>query len=210
MGARLMAIVAEDDRGRVYLAPTAEHEAAAREAKPEWTPDGDVPARLTGGTCVPYGITKWGDLFTPRQLTALTTFSDLVGEAMARIRADARAAGFGLSLAEGLGPSLAEGLPTTRRCAPAARAQARMRRRWGCIWRLLLMKVADRGSSLGRWDPTPTQSGIINTFSRQALPMTFQFRRARTRCSCIVSFPVNAAGVNWSVEELDGKCLGSA
>ena len=70
-----------------------------------------------------------------------------------------------------------------------------------------LNKVVDRGSSLGRWDPTPTQSGIINTFSRQALPMTFQFRRARTRCSCIVSFPVNAAGVNWGVEELDGKWL---
>ena len=28
MGARMMAIVAEGDRGRVYLAPTAEHEAA--------------------------------------------------------------------------------------------------------------------------------------------------------------------------------------
>ena len=38
-----------------------------------------------------------------------------------------------------------------------------------------LDKVADRGSSLGRWDPTPTQSGIINTFSRQALPMTWDF-----------------------------------
>jgi putative DNA methylase len=38
-----------------------------------------------------------------------------------------------------------------------------------------LSKVADRGSSLGRWDPTPTQSGIINSFSRQALPMTWDF-----------------------------------
>ena len=39
MGARLMAIVAEGERGRVYLAPTPEHEAAARKAKPEWKPD---------------------------------------------------------------------------------------------------------------------------------------------------------------------------
>ena len=38
-----------------------------------------------------------------------------------------------------------------------------------------LDKVADRGSTLDRWDPTPTQSGIINTFSRQALPMTWDF-----------------------------------
>ena len=65
MGARLMAIVAEGERGRVYLAPPSEHEERAREAQPEWRPDGDVPARLTGSTCVPYGLTTWGDLFTP-------------------------------------------------------------------------------------------------------------------------------------------------
>ena len=88
MGARLMAIVAEGERGRVYLAPTPEHEAVAREPMPEWRPDGDVPARLTGGTCVPYGLTTWGDLFTLRQLVALTTFSDLVAEAMERVKRD--------------------------------------------------------------------------------------------------------------------------
>ena len=88
MGARLMAIVTEGDRGRVYLAPTVEQETAARKAAPEWRPEGDVPTRLTGGTCVPYGLTTWGDLFTPRQLAALTTFSDLVQEAIARIKQD--------------------------------------------------------------------------------------------------------------------------
>jgi putative DNA methylase len=93
MGARLMATVAEGERGRVYLSPTAEHEAAARKARPAWRPEGEVPARLTGGTCVPYGLRTWGDLFTDRQLVALTTFSDLVGEAMARVRKDALAAG---------------------------------------------------------------------------------------------------------------------
>ena len=74
---------------RVYLAPTAEHEEIAGQAIPEWQPDGDVPARLTGGTCVPYGLTTWGDLFTPRQLVALTTFSDLAGEATTRVLRDA-------------------------------------------------------------------------------------------------------------------------
>ncbi len=93
MGARLMAIVAEGDRGRVYLAPIAEHEAAAIKAKAEWRPEGDVPPRLTGGTCVPYGLRTWGDLFTPRQLVALTTFSDLVGEAMKHVHRDALASG---------------------------------------------------------------------------------------------------------------------
>ena len=68
VGARLMAIVAEGDRGRVYLAPTTEHEETARSAVPDWRPEGDVPARLTGGTCVPYGLSTWSDLFTRRQL----------------------------------------------------------------------------------------------------------------------------------------------
>ena len=88
MGARLMAIVAEGNRGRVYLAPTAEHEAVAGKAAPEWRPEVSVPERLTGGTCYGYGLTTFGDLFTPRQLVALTTFSDLVAEAMAQVEED--------------------------------------------------------------------------------------------------------------------------
>ncbi len=93
MGARLMAIVAEGERGRVYLPPTAEHEVISGQARPDWRPEGLVPARLTGGTCVPYGLRTWGDLFTPRQLVALTTFSDLVQETREAIRRDAAAAG---------------------------------------------------------------------------------------------------------------------
>lgn len=93
MGARLMAIVAEGQRGRVYLAPTSEHEAAAQRAKSEWKPEGEIARRMTGGNCTPYGLTTWGDLFTPRQLVALTTFSDLVGEAMQHVRRAALAAG---------------------------------------------------------------------------------------------------------------------
>ena len=93
MSARLMAIVAEGPRGRVYFAPTPEHEAAALKARPAWKPEGDIATRMTGGNCTPYGLTTWGDLFTPRQLVALTTFSDLVGEAIERIKHDAIVSG---------------------------------------------------------------------------------------------------------------------
>ena len=93
MGQRLMAIVAEGARGRVYLAPSAEHEAIAQSAQPEWKPETDLPARALGFRIQEYGMTKWADLFTPRQLVALTTFSDLVGEVTARVKADALAAG---------------------------------------------------------------------------------------------------------------------
>ena len=88
MGARLMAIVAEGDRGRVYLAPTPEHEAAALKAKPEWKPEVEIchwPGRTN---VVEYGLTQFADLFTPRQLVALTTFSDLVQEARERVLKD--------------------------------------------------------------------------------------------------------------------------
>ena len=114
MGARLMSIVAEGDRGRVYLAPTPEHEERAREAEPEWRPDGDVPARLTGGTCVPYGLTTWGDLFTPRQLVALTTFSDLVTEAIARVKQDILGTRASRPHEQSVGQPLAAQIPCTQ------------------------------------------------------------------------------------------------
>ncbi|OYT69000.1 MAG: hypothetical protein CFK52_14190, partial [Chloracidobacterium sp. CP2_5A] len=89
MGARLMAIVAEGERGRVYLPPTPEHETAAQQAKPEWKPDQPMnrdTRDLVSGRG--YGFFTWADLFTPRQLVALTTFADLVQEAMARVKRD--------------------------------------------------------------------------------------------------------------------------
>ena len=89
MNARLMAIVAEGDRSRVYLPPTAEHEAAALAAAPKRRPDSALPEKALGFRVQQYGMTQWADLFTERQLTALTTLSDLVGEARAQAHQDA-------------------------------------------------------------------------------------------------------------------------
>ena len=89
MRARLMAIVAEGERGRVYLAPTTEHDAAARQARPDWRPDVFLPVNPRDFKTPNYGLTTFADLFTPRQLVALTTFSDLVTEARARVERDA-------------------------------------------------------------------------------------------------------------------------
>ena len=93
MGVRLLAIVAEGKRGRVYLAPTANAEDIAQSAKPTWQPDVEFFQQALGFRIGNYGMTKWSDLFTPRQLVGLTTFSDLVNEARIRIRQDAFAAG---------------------------------------------------------------------------------------------------------------------
>ena len=83
MGARLMAVVAEGKRGRVYLDPTEEMEEAARQAEPAWRPDAELPHNPRDFKTPNYGMTTFAALFTPRQLAALTTFSDLVAEARA-------------------------------------------------------------------------------------------------------------------------------
>ena len=93
MGARLMAIVAEGDRVRVYLAPTTEHDTAARQARPDWRPDVDLPVNPRDFKTPNYGLVTFSDLFTTRQLVALTTFSDLVTEARARVERDTIVAG---------------------------------------------------------------------------------------------------------------------
>ncbi|MCZ2341130.1 MAG: DUF1156 domain-containing protein [Bacteroidales bacterium] len=89
MGQKLMAIVAEGTRGRVYLSPTPEHEAIAATAQPEWKPENALPDNPRDFKTPNYGMMTFGDLFTPRQLVALTTFSDLVSEARERIYHDA-------------------------------------------------------------------------------------------------------------------------
>jgi putative DNA methylase len=167
---RLMAVVAEGDRGRVYLPPTATPDAGSLrtteyatvgEARSSFLA-GSTPTRamITGGVCSAYGLSTWGHLFTPRQLVALTTFSDLVQEARAKVKHDAIATG----LPDNGNPLAAGGAGAT------AYADA-----LSVYLAFALDKCADRGCSLGRWDPTPTQSGIINAFSRQALPMTWDF-----------------------------------
>lgn len=97
MGERLMAIVAEGAKGRVYLSPLPEHEAIARKVLPPEAPelDQELPNNPRDFKTPNYGMARWKDLFTPRQLVALTTFSDLVGKAREKVLADAKAHWFG-------------------------------------------------------------------------------------------------------------------
>jgi putative DNA methylase len=160
MGATLMAVVVEGPRGRLYIPPPHDAERIAREIQPQSRPDVPLPNDPRNFWTVDYGLTTYADLFTPRQIAALCTFSELVSESRRRIAAHALAAG--LSSDE-------RGLNAQGNGA-VAYAEA-----VSIYLAFALDKVADRGSSLGRWDPTPTQSGIINTFSRQSLPMTWDF-----------------------------------
>lgn len=88
IGQQLMATVAEGNRRRVYLAPTQEQVAAAEVERPADLPDASIPPQAPSFRVQAYGMTKWVDLYTNRQLAVLTTFSDLVGEARERVVTD--------------------------------------------------------------------------------------------------------------------------
>ncbi len=85
MGAQLIAIVAEGEHGRVYLPASDEHAQAASVDKPENLPSLPLPEAALGFSVQLYGLTDFNQLFTNRQLTALTTFQDLIDEATAEI-----------------------------------------------------------------------------------------------------------------------------
>ena len=80
MGQQLTAIVAEGDRKRLFLSPDAGHTNVAMSARPSWRPSGNLPGQARSISVQIYGFTQWNQLFTDRQLTALTTFSDLLTE----------------------------------------------------------------------------------------------------------------------------------
>lgn len=165
MGARLMAIVAEGERRRVYLAPTPEMEAIALTAQPPWKPEVAMPDNPRWFSPPLYGLKTYGDLFTPRQLVVLTTFSDLVQEARERVKRDALAAGMpDPSAGSGkAGSPLRDGGIGATAYADAV----------GVYLGLAISRWTDLFSSLSSWNNT--NANIKNLFSRQAIPMVWDF-----------------------------------
>jgi len=86
MGQQLMALVAEGQRSRIYLAPSDSHEVIATSAVPTWKPEQRIPSPNHDVDRLPmYGMYTWGDAFSARQLTALVTFSDLLQQAKDKV-----------------------------------------------------------------------------------------------------------------------------
>ena len=161
MGQRLMAIVGEGVRGRIYFSSSGEHQAMAEQADPKdaavmiHVPLANDPRNLW---CLQYGLTHFDQLFTPRQLVALTTFSDLVGEVRKRIRLDAVAAKLpnddvGLEAAGTGSSAYAEGISVYLTMA--------------------LSKATVNLVTQVRWRAGEGKSAPA--FSRQALPMVWDF-----------------------------------
>ena len=159
MGAKLMAVVAQGERERVYLDPSEKESAVAKGVRADWKPE----VRLEGKTRVNvsnYGIDTFGDLFTPRQLVALTTFSDLVGEAMSVIQRDAVAAGL---------PD--DDIPL-RDGGTGARAYGEA---VAVYLAFTVDKCADYWNTIATWMPRGT---VGHLFSKQAIPITWDYPEA--------------------------------
>jgi putative DNA methylase len=175
MGARLMAIVAEGERGRVYLSPTAVMEASAKQAEPSWKPD--APSRGTWASNAQgrrYGFQVFGDYFTSRQLVVLTTLSDLVHGAREQVTHDA----------------VDGGRPEDNRAldgggmAATAYADA-----LSVYLAFAVDRAGDYGSAVCSWHNGPKMQALRNTFSRQAISMVWDFAEGN---------PFSDSSGNWS------------
>jgi putative DNA methylase len=197
MAARLMAIVVEGDRERMYLSPTAEAEAIAESAQPGDVPETALPEKALGFRVQEYGMTKWRDLFTARQLVALTTFSDLVKGARELVIRDAHLAGRpedGIALAVGGTGALAY--------ADAVAAYLG----------LTSSKAARFTTTLSTWRPDETK--LSRAFTRNDIAMTWDFAEtnpfsgtggdlsglADGTASVLVALPARSLGLSWSAD----------
>jgi putative DNA methylase len=177
IGARLMAVVVEGDQGRLYLPPVAEHETAAQCEPVADPPVQELPKEGGGGRtnfwCVLYGLRRLADLFTPRQLVALTTFSDLVEESRRRVKRDALAAG----LSDDPMP-LRDGGTGATAYADAV----------GVYLAFAVSKMSNIGSSIASW--MSDRGAFRETFARQGIPMTWDFAEANTFADTGGSFSI--------------------
>lgn len=161
MGTQLCAVVAEGKNGRIYLPIDTVQYTASCVERPENYPDALLPHNPRDFKTPNYGMTHFSDLFTPRQLTALTTFSALVAEAQQKAEADAIAAG------------MANDHLPLRSDGQGARAYGEA---VGVYLAFVLDRIADRGSSICSWDSS--REGLRNTFGRQAIPMVWDYAEA--------------------------------
>ncbi len=199
LGARLMAVVAEGDRTRVYLSPTDAGESIALRVADDamvsearaTSLSGLTPTRamITGGVCSAYGLSTWGHVFTPRQTLALTTLCDRVQEARGLVKRAALAAG----LPDGSRSLVPEGASAYADAVAVYLAFA-------------VSKVANIGSSLASW--MSDRGAFRETFARQAIPMVWDFAEANPFADvggslhtaldkgamAIAAFPASASG----------------
>ncbi len=170
MGARLLAVIAEGVRGKVFLSPSDEIERVALEARAQWKPELSLAPDPRALWTPPYGLTEFGHLFTSRQLLALTTFADLVAEARDAVLRGARTA---ISSHDKTG--FQDGASDAAAYADAI----------ATYLGLGVGRSANYWSSLNAWG----KDFIVQTFGRQAIPMMWDYAEGN---------PFSDSTGNWS------------
>ena len=202
MGTRLLAIVAEGGRRRVYLSPTEDHERVAKSAQPAWKPEVPFLQQALGFRVGNYGISTWADLFTSRQLAGLGAISELVSNAKLKVRQDASNAGWpdGESLADGGNGAIAYGEALAVYLAFA------------------MDRCADFSNTCTRW--VPGNQKVMNLFGKQTVSMTWDFPEAnifletvggyvpatKYVADCVETLPWNVPPGHASQADAPGSC----
>ena len=184
MGAALMGIVAEGQHGRLYISPDENQIHAAQVCKPEDYPTGVIGGDRRALWTPLYGLSDFSDLFTNRQLTALTTFSELVSEAQAKAEADAVAAGM-----------KNDHLPL-RNGGDGAKAYGEA---VGVYLAFAVDRETDFCNSVCRWSVSNEKP--MNLFARQAIPLVWDYPE--------VNVFSNAAGRFATIKDYISKCIGT-
>ncbi len=169
IAAQLLAVVSEGQRSRVYLSPDTCDVPRVDPPEDLRGLDSEIAEDPRAIWCKLYGLSTFADLFTPRQLVALTTFSDLVGEARELALQHAREADLpddGVGIAD-------EGSGATAYADAVATYLS-----------FVVSRLADRMSTLCTWDVGGPGWGTKTraTFARQALPMTWDFAEVNPFC----------------------------
>jgi putative DNA methylase len=159
LGAELIATVAEGKRRRIYLAPSDLDVSAAAVDRPANVPPQELGFDPRNLWTPAYGLTHFADLFTNRQLLALATFIELVGEIRVRATNDALAAGMPQ------GEALNDGGTGAAAYADAV----------AIYLSLVVSRLTDYMSTITTWASNPQMEILRNAFARQAIPMTWGY-----------------------------------
>lgn len=181
MGAVHIAIVAEGNRGRIYLSVDEAEMLALQHEIDNYYAANQIEKIVSHAQCRGtfasnaqgryYGFHEFKDYFTPRQLTVLTTFSALVAEAQQKAEADAIAAG------------MANDHLPLRSDGQGARAYGEA---VSVYLAFVLDKMTDYHSSICSWHNSGEK--MRNTFGRQAIPMVWDYAEANPFCSSSGSY----------------------
>lgn len=163
IGSALIAIVAEGKGARNYLAPEEYHEELALQCIPEWRPDLSFEPEALGFRVGNYGMKTFGDMYADRQIVALKTFSDLVIEVRSQVAAD-----YKLCFADDA-RSLDRNIPEYADAISVYLA-------------FVISRFADLQNNLCQWRSDAAKQHVGHLFSRQAIPMTWDFAEANPFC----------------------------